>query len=157
MRYIKSALLLLSLIVTFCGCENKWPTNGDLDGMWQILTVEQNGSVKDLKATKKYWSFRKNLLQLSDVNDNKYYAHFKWTDSKLIITDLSYFSKNAVESDNNEWIPFDEREVIAPWCFSPIQDLEHPERTTQTFVIEHLDYDNMILSSGNYKIRFRKF
>lgn len=77
------------VIIMSAGCENKWPDNGDLDGMWQIMSIEKEGKVSSLKETKHYWSVRSRLVQYTQygMTDRKY-AHFERKDGKLILTDF---------------------------------------------------------------------
>lgn len=149
------------VIIMSAGCENKWPDNGDLDGMWQIMSIEKEGKVSSLKETKHYWSVRSRLVQYTQygMTDRKY-AHFERKDGKLILTDFCYNWGNTEDAKNNEWIksdPVEERDTLAPWGLYPTPDPQHPERLTQTFNIDHLDYDNMVLSTPTYKLKFRKF
>lgn len=164
MRKIRSiiyTIVSVIIIITSAGCENKWPDNGDLDGMWQLLSMELGGKVVSMKETKHYWSVRSSLIQYTEygLGDRKY-AHFQHKDNMLILTDFCYNWGNTEDNRNNEWIksePIEERDILAPWGLYPTQDPQHPERLTQTFCIEHLDYDNMVLSTPTYKLKFRKF
>ena len=157
-RRICTLLTIAALMAINSGCENKWPKNGDLDGMWQLMSKEENGTVTQLKDTKHYWSIRANLVQYTSTNmDYKRYSHFERQDAKLILTDFCNESRNADESDNDEWITFDDRTCLNEWGIYPDTDTNHPERLTQTFNIEHLDSDCLILSAGTYKLQFRKF
>lgn len=163
MKYISkvfSLLMLAAVMLLSTGCENKWPDNGDLDDMWQLMSIEQNGKVQDLKELQKYWSIRKNLVQFNQYHGRKYYAHFERKDGKLVLTDFAYDWDNTEDNKNNEWIkstPSEERDILAPWGIFPDADPDYPERLKQVFTIDHLDYDNMILSTDTYRLKFRKF
>lgn len=157
--YIYKLASLVCLIMLMVGCENKWPNNGDFDDMWQLMSIEQNGVVSSLKDTKHYWSVRSNLVQFNsyDNNDGRKYCHFERKDGKLILTDFCHESRNATEADNDDWITYDERNVLEQWGIYAESDSNHPDRLTQTFTIDHLDSDCLILSTSTYKLEFRKF
>jgi hypothetical protein len=62
------------LLSTVFSCD-KLPMNGDLDGMWQLMSVEMDGEVSDVKSRKRYWSFQLHLVQFSrGDNTNRYFA-----------------------------------------------------------------------------------
>lgn len=161
MKHVLKFILLALTIVCTMACENKWPDNGDFDGMWQLMSIERDGVVTSLKETKHYWSVRTKLVQYTEYgNSDRKYSHFERRDGKLILTDFCYNWGNSENNKNNEWIkstPADERLVLAPWGVFPEDDKQHPDRLTQTFTIDHLDYDNLILSTPSYRLVFRKF
>lgn len=158
---IFSLLTLTAVMLLGTGCESKWPDNGDLDDMWQLMSIEQGAKVTDVKKEQKYWSIRKNLVQFNHYNGmRRFFAHFERKSGQLILFDFSYEWGNNEDRDNNEWIksaPEDERDILAPWGIFPDADPKHPERLKQVFTIEHLDHDNMILSTETYRLKFRKF
>lgn len=151
-KYILS--LLTILCITAC---DKLPSNGDLDGMWQLMSIEHNGIVTDVKSNQEYWSIRKNLVQFNDLTDSRKFAHFQRQGDTFVIYDLCHESRNEKGDDNDEWITYDERDILAKWGLFPEPDSQHPERLSQTFRFELLNYDNMILTSGSYRLIFRKF
>lgn len=157
MRILAKIILTLLLILTHTSCENKWPDNGDLDGMWQLMTIERNGEITNSKNDKVYWSVRSNLLQLSQVNGSRMYAHFECHDGMFIVKDLCYLSPNAQPGDNDNWIPSEESHILKPWGICPVTDTNHPERLTQTFRVGMIRSDKMILHADEYILTFRKF
>ena len=158
-RLIYMTLPVACLMLFTTSCESKWPNNGDLDDMWQLMSVEQDGTVSSLKETKHYWSVRSNLVQFSsyDNTDGNKFCHFERKDGRLILTDFCHESMNATAEDNDEWITYEERSLLEQWGIYAEPDTEHPERLTQTFTIDYLDSDRMILSADTYKLEFRKF
>ena len=147
----------LSILVTFTNCENKWPDNGDLDGMWQLMSVEQDAIVTDKKADKVYWSIRSNLVQFNDTKGTRLYSHFTRKEGSLILTDLCTPSAHEKEGDNDEWITYDNRDILVPFGIQADPDPLHPERLTQTFHIDKLTSSTLILSTPTYTLHFRKF
>ena len=53
MTTIKSFLTVISIAIMglMAGSCDKTPINGDLDGMWQLMRVEDNGTTIDVAAT----------------------------------------------------------------------------------------------------------
>ena len=151
-----SFFLSLSFLLAVVGCD-KVPDNGRLDGMWQLMAVERDGVVEDMKPQKRYWCIRYNLLQLSGVGVQDHYAHFEREGETLRLFDFCYFSNNATEADDNEWIPYEERDVLLQWGLVPLPDNSRPGRITQTFHIDVLNASDMVLSADGYTLRFRRF
>ena len=151
-----SFFLSLSFLLAVVGCD-KVPDNGRLDGMWQLMAAERDGVVEDMKPQKRYWCIRYNLLQLSGVGVQDHYAHFEREGETLRLFDFCYFSNNATEADDNEWIPYEERDVLLQWGLVPLPDNSRPGRITQTFHIDVLNASDMVLSADGYTLRFRRF
>ena len=121
------------------------------------MAVERDGVVEDMKPQKRYWCIRYNLLQLSGVGVQDHYAHFEREGETLRLFDFCYFSNNATEADDNEWIPYEERDVLLQWGLVPLPDNSRPGRITQTFHIDVLNASDMVLSADGYTLRFRRF
>ena len=151
-----SFFLSLSFLLAVVGCD-KVPDNGRLDGMWQLMAAERDGVVEDMKPQKRYWCIRYNILQLSGVGVQDHYAHFEREGETLRLFDFCYFSNNATEADDNEWIPYEERDVLLQWGLVPLPDNSRPGRITQSFHIDVLNASDMVLSADGYTLRFRRF
>ena len=156
-RLLTHTTALLTILLAFTNCENKWPDNGHLDGMWQLMSIEQDAIVTDKKTDKVYWSVRTNLVQLTDTKGTRLYAHFTRNDGSLILTDLCTPSAHEQEGDNDEWIPYEKRDILLPFGIQAETDPQHPERVTQTFHIDKLTSSTLILSTPAYALHFRKF
>lgn len=125
--------------------------------MWQLMAAERDGVVEDMKPQKRYWCIRYNILQLSGVGVQDHYAHFEREGETLRLFDFCYFSNNATEADDNEWIPYEDRDVLLQWGLVPLPDNSRPGRITQTFHIDVLNASDMVLSADGYTLRFRRF
>lgn len=154
-KYIKYILFLL-IMTTTIACD-KVPNNGNLDGMWQLMSIEENGTVTSTKDRQVYWSIRTNLVQLSLYDGFRLFSHFERTGNDITLYDFCHESINEQASDNDAWIEKEEIEILTQWGIFPEEDTVRPGRLTQTFHFELLNSDNMILSSGKYKLIFRKF
>ena len=152
-RILSLLLLVASGFLISC---DKLPDNGNLDGMWQLMTVE-DGDEKSVKDTKVYWSIRTNLVQLSSIDGTRMYAHFEKMGKAFEMYDLCYNSKNANPTDNNEWIPFEDREILFRFGILAEKDAQRSGRLHQLFRVETLTENTMVLCADTYKLRFRKF
>lgn len=136
------------LLSTVFSCD-KLPMNGDLDGMWQLMSVEMDGEVSDVKSRKRYWSFQLHLVQFSrGDNTNRYFAHFKHKNDSLHIYDLCFPSENFTDSDDNVMFTESDVHILNQWGIYNLYN---------KFKVEKLDSDVMILKNDEMKLRFRKF
>ena len=137
------------LLSTVFSCD-KLPMNGDLDGMWQLMFVEKDGEVSDVKSRKRYWSFQLHLTQFSRSGDNTntYFAHFKHKNDSLHIYDLCFPSENFTDSDDNVMFSESDVHILNHWGIYNLYN---------KFKVEKLDSDVMILKNDVLKLRFRKF
>lgn len=76
--YLKPYILvsLLLLLVTAAGCR-KAPINGDLDGQWQIISIEENGKDTGYADKQHFYCFYLHVVQLTGngtVTGNLHYA-----------------------------------------------------------------------------------
>ncbi len=145
-------LLLFACVMLFASCD-KMPKNGDLDGMWQLMTVERAGEEAEFVKTKKlYYSFQLDLVQLNDAtmpNDRGgYYAYFKHSGDSLFIRKICFPSANETAADNNIEFTSADLPKIAPWGIYTLNP---------RFKVWELDSDDMVLESNEAKLTFRKF
>lgn len=160
---MKVRILHLSLsflcLLAILSCD-KIPANGKLDGMWQVMMVEDDGTVTDMKDKKVYWSFQLGLVQFSTHNSSRYkrmYARFKRESVELRFYDFFYDSENFSESDNNEWVTPDKASLLNPWGVYPEADEEQTGRIKKTYTITTLDDNTLIVSSYRESVVLRKF
>lgn len=152
--------IVLSVVVFFavCSCTFKFEEAGDLPGMWQLLTVERKGVVTDVKAKKIYWKERLGLVQFdsTDIPLHSLYCHLQNTGSMFVMTDFCYPSAYVSESDDNTWIPFNERDVLFPWGIYAMEE-DGGTKVKCEFKVECLNADKMVLQSDSARLVFRKF
>ena len=156
--FLTLATFLLASLFFSTSCENKWPDNGDFDGMWQLMVID-DGEEYDVKSQKLYWSVRTNLIQFNEAKQNavRFYSHFNKAGSMLEVYDICYDSENASEEDDNEWIPLDKRGLLFPYGIDAVEDAKRPGRLHQIFTIETLTSKSLVLKTEKYTLRFRKF
>lgn len=164
MKTLKQYFFLLFVVLSaLCGTTScdKLPDNGDLDGMWQLMSVSSSdGETQNVKESQLYWSIRLRLVQYSSqrsMDSHIYYSHFKKEGSILYLTDFCKDAKYEHVDDDNEWIQPDEAEVLHQWGIYPEGD---PSSEKKVMVIYHIDYlssSKLILSNADGKLTFRKF
>lgn len=138
-------IAIVACIIT--SCENKWPINGDLDGQWQLMTLEQDGKIKEMKEERVYWNFQLHMLML--CSKEIYYAHFEHDGSTIRLFDISFSSANEKAEDDNIRMSEEEiKSILSPLGIS---------KKNETYEIERLTDETMILKTDDKLLRFRKF
>ena len=141
---ISKLLLLCALCVS---CENKWPKNGNLDGQWQLLTIEHKGETTDVKEQQLYLSFQLDLFQLSIANDRqRYYGYFDKGEGTIVFRQFSDMAENDLVTNNN--LPLTSAETLHRWGYYTLNE---------AFRIERLTKQEMILQSDSARVTYRKF
>ncbi len=151
----RNILFSLIVVLVLSACD-KLPKNGDLDGMWQLMTIEKTGmSPENVKSKKLYYSFQLDLVQFNDANTQSdrtaYYAYFNHKGDSLSLNTLCKPCTNESEDDDN--VPFTQEEievqqVMASWGIYTLNP---------RFKVMKLDSDAMILQSEEVRLTFRKF
>lgn len=138
--------VLTALACTSC----EWHTldNGRLDGFWQLQRLDTlaTGGSTDMVPRRIFWSVQARLLQVSDLN----YVHdecilrFEQQDGQLHV-----WSPYVVDHAGSD-IPVgaDESELLHPFG---IQELD------ETYAIERLDDDRLILRGSLLRLSFRRY
>lgn len=139
-------ILLICFLLTAC---DKLPANGDLDGMWQLIEVEHNGVIRNVKEEQIYMSIQLKLFMLGDrINSMRYYGYFDHKGDSICFWQFSYPSMNESDEDNNIPVEEDEKEDLEKWGFYSLNEV---------FRIEKLTKDLLIMESDSAKIRYIKF
>ena len=144
---------LLSLIVallTLTACD-KMPINGDLDGMWQLMSIQTPDGVRDMKSQRVYISIQLHLTQWNDLSTNRtFFSHFTHRGDSLNFFDIAHASKHAVDDNQDEWVtPKEMHEGLFDcWGIHSINP---------RFRILKLDSEAMELQQADTLLRYRKF
>lgn len=124
----KVFLLLLLLAASFLPACQKAPINGDLDGMWQLMSIQyQDQSVKNPEQL--YYCIQLHMVQLQGA------AFCSGT------FDHSGDSVRMVMRESSA-------EAVAPYGMND---------TIQSFFIEGVSSEKMVLKSSSARLSFRKF
>lgn len=130
---------------TSCG---DYDTNGDLDGMWHLRTVETlaNNSVENIKKLCIYYSIQQNLItvkRLYEPNSAKKYkqhiGRFIHTGDSLILHDFRVFQNESVIATSEDLAPF------------------YLDGTVSRYAIKKLESDEMVLRTESREFTFKKF
>ena len=145
-------LLLLGVLILFGSCD-KTPVNGDLDGMWQLMTIKiQPDSVLQVKEKHVYLCIQ---LQLSEwrafTNPGKnYYAHFKHQGDSLFFSDLCHASTHTASASDDRPVTASEMAAGAMTEWG-IHTLHTRYRVLQ------LNTNHLTLEKADTVYAFRKF
>jgi len=149
MHLHKNPLLSFSLLVfLLTGCD-KVPMNGDLDGLWQLTTVQTGQDVRDVKSDRAYLSFQLHLTQWDHVGF-RYFAHFTHEGDSIRFYDFAHDSLHRSKADDNEWVTEEEMRDGAMDAWG-IHNLDARYRVRQ------LDGEALILEKADTTLFFRKF
>ena len=143
-------LSLLLVLLCFVACD-KVPMNGDLDGMWQLMTIQTPDSLRDMKSQRAYISFQLHLTQWNDYKGNRYfYSHFTHTADSLFFFDIAHHSKHAVDDNEDEWVTAEEMNDGLFDCWGIHQITPH-------YRVMKLDRRSLELRQADTLLTFRKF
>lgn len=131
-------LLIISIVLLLAACD-KVPMNGNLDGMWQLMAIQDNAtsSISEVKENRLYYSFQLHLVQL---NNGEAYAHFSHRNDSIVMYD---WCKGNGTNDK-----ITDPTVLNKFGLYELRD---------SFKVEVLTHDKMQLRSRKATLSFRKF
>lgn len=147
-KNIYSILAVCTLAwATSCG---NYDTNGDLDGMWHLRTVETlaNNSVENVKEQCVYYSIQQNLISVKRLYRNnqpdapkhkQHIGRFIHTEDSLILHSFRVYQNESIVATSEDLAPF------------------YLVGTTSRYAIKKLNADEMILRSEHRELTFKKF
>lgn len=138
--------ILFVLCLTLSACEIETSNNGQLDGNWQLRTIDtlQTGGICDMSRSYIYWSVENNLLQLRDIDNSNLKILFRFEkkgDQLNIHSPFKVITKDELE-------PLEDDEVLRPFGIYG---------TTADFAIEQLNSSRLVLRNEDYRFHFRKY
>jgi len=146
-----SFLYIIAIFFSLIGISScdKMPMNGDLDGMWQLMSEETADTTIDMKSTRHYISFQLHTAQFSSLsNAHCFYSRFIHQGNTLQFVSISTNSTNATADDDNVLVSSDNIQQLHPWG---IYELD------PTFIVLTLNPHTLILESSHSRLQFRKF
>ncbi len=154
---MKRIIPFLLLILSAVGACNKVPENGPLDGQWQLMEIATRETPDDAafshsEAQKDkgiYWSFQLRLLSIRthtgplNGHTSETVGRFRYLADRLAVTELyiHFRSRDSLVTDP------------ATTAFEPLGITG----CADTFQIERLDGEQMVLRSQDRRLTFRKF
>lgn len=131
------ALLLVS-------CDMHTSDNGKLDGMWHLVGVDTlDGGHLDLGNQTKFWMFQANLMQLSNTNRGELIiCRFNQSGDSLTVSEPRVSNRNVGDT------LITKPAVLSPYGINALNE---------SFFIEKLQSDKMILRTDRLTLNFKKF
>ncbi len=120
--------------ISLTGCRVA-PTNGDLDGLWQITSLVINETGEEQQPDQLYYAIYRNLIQLKHGGGIITTGELVKTDNQLHINFPYLTTQESVAAINNLGI----------------------NSATPVFTIAQLNSKHMVLASDYATISFRKF
>ena len=140
--------MLLMVLITW-GCDKKWPINGNLDGYWQLMTVEtkSDGVKKDCQKKRMYIGIQLHMIELKDLGNNGYknfFGELNYDEDKNIVV-IKNLKEKVSTSDNGQ--------------MADIKDLNHYGINSQETVFDVIKADGktLILESDYARLTLRSF
>ncbi len=135
--------LLAAVLV--CSCEIEMSSNGKLDGMWHLVSVDtlSTSGVRDMSEERIYWSFQNRLLELDDksgVNHSVLYR-FELSDGILNLRDPYIYDRENGDKPLTNII------MLVPFGINELEE---------NFTVEGLGHGKMVLRSEYLRLKFRK-
>lgn len=140
---MKRLLYLVIICAGLSSCELETSSNGKLDGMWLMTTVDtlETGGSADVRESLITWSFQVNLMQLRHPQGRMVF-HFQHDDDQLIL-------KDAVLDDRMKGdVPVTDSETMMRVGLTQPQD---------TFFVYNLSSSNLDISNSQYCFHFCKY
>lgn len=147
-------VIIFGIVFGMSSCEMETSDNGDLDGFWHLESVDtlSTGGSCDLSEKRVFWGVQHKLISITHyelLGSRGYYARFEQTGDSLI---LSSFYKNHWHQDkgiDGGDIPMTEMNDTLRNCgINHLEELFHKEVLTSS---------KMVLSTKEYRLRFKKF
>ena len=146
-RQIYKSLALL-IIVLISSCES-YQIHGDLDGFWQVSTIEkkETGDIIHCNGNT-YYSFQRELVLVSYASPEipagqmkeNYVAYFNHENDSIYMTDFRiYLDRNGKQAQLSELEKFGLYELY------------------NSFAVEELNSSSLVLSSEKTRISLKKY
>lgn len=134
---------LLAAVV--CSCDIETSGNGDLDGMWQLVTIDSltNGATESVSAKRIYWSVQNKLLQFEDKTgaNGRFLLRFDKSGGTLRL-----YNPYVYDRENGDKA-LDDPTPLAPFGMNALDE---------TFTIEQLNGSRMTLTTDTLRLYFKK-
>lgn len=145
-RQIYTIMTLFVLVLTSC---ESYLVNGDLDGFWQVKSIEdkQTGNITHCNGDT-YYSFQRELVLVSYTSPEtptgqskeNYIAYFTHENDSIYMTDFRiYLDRNGKQAPLSELEKFGLYELY------------------NTFAVEELNSSSLVLSSEKTRISLKKY
>lgn len=143
-RFSSSIILsLLLALFTLSACTLETDSSGDLGQYWHLINVDTlatNGSC-DVSPKRVFWAFQGQIMQAYDSNNERTYSiHYEHTGNTLKLTEPR-------KNDREHGDPLvKDVSVLRPLGINALEE---------TFSIEQLNGERMVLADTIYRLHFR--
>ena len=146
---MKKLLYILTLGILLVSCELETSGNEKLDGFWQMSQVDtlSTGRVTDTREALIYWGIQGKLLQIRFSENGTYLGEglmFRFNRDGDNLTLSSPVIHHLYETDE----PIDDVEILKPLGIFNL---------VETFHIDELDDDEMVLTNNSLRLHFRRY
>ena len=88
---MRKLLYIFTMLLMLAACDIHTSNNGDLDGYWQLRSVDtlSSGMSCDMRDSMLFWSFQGNLLHVRDNKEeklDKVFMRFTLSDKVMTLT-----------------------------------------------------------------------
>ena len=151
MKTLKSFLAIISIAIAGLVTDScdKTPINGNLDGMWQLMRVEDNGISTDVSTTQHYMCVQLHLIQLTKYGDfhTGIFCHFDHKGKTLRLYD--FYDRTHYVGNNIKDEKLTDASTLWPWGIYLLDTM---------FQVNKLTEDALILQDPTGRVlTFRKF
>ncbi|MCI6558018.1 MAG: lipocalin-like domain-containing protein [Prevotella sp.] len=135
---------MMTLVMT--GCEIHTSNNGDLDGFWQLRSIDtlSTGASVDARERMIYWAVQRHILEVQDKHDtrNKILFGFSQRGDSLFLYEPRVNNRDIGDTLVTNL------SMLQPYG---VNDFE------ESYFIEQLDGGQMVLKSKVLRLWFRKY
>ena len=150
MKKLIYILALIYVMIGFSSCELETSDNGDLDGNWQLLSIDSlnTGGINNVKDKQIFYAVQFHLINIYALNiKNEYitpksFFHFSQTKDSLIFYSAD-ITKDDIYAHKDSFLT-----GLRPLGINSLE--EH-------FKIETLNSKSIVLKSKELRLNFRRF
>ena len=148
MTYRLGVCLLLTIGLTAC---DKVPANGNLDGMWQLMSVETPDSISPKQAERLYLSFQLGMTYWTrQGKGERFFSHFTHTRDSIIFYDLCFPAQHSFADPDDH--------LVSPDTIrAGVLDIWGIHTADMRYAVQTLTSGNLVLEKADTLLRFRKF
>ena len=143
--------LLVFFLATLSSCD-KTPMNGDLDGMWQLVSIETPQGATPMKERRVFLCIQLQLMEWwNPTSENgHYFSHFSHQNDSLYIFDLCHASTHTATGSD------DQRVTAAEMAEGAMENWGIHTLDTR-YRVRHLNAKDLTLEKEDTVYAFRKF
>ncbi len=138
-------IYILGVVLLTTACEFHTSDNGDLDGFWQLSSVDTlaTGGSTDLRYEQLSWSFQGRLVELCDIlQEGDIVGRFQHEENQLTLSDFYFSIRDSGDIKLVDPTPLRRYGV---------------SRLQQTFQVLQLNSSRMTLQSDSLRLNLRRY